>query len=321
MFNLEGIQAGVSRSFGRGSLLVKKHSPEILLGAGLVGMVATVVMASKATLKVNEIIEETTDNMEKVRLAEQEGHTGSGQPYSAEDATKDKAIVYVQSGLKFAKLYGPSVAMGTLSIAAILGAHGIMKNRQVALMAAYNLLAEGYKNYRARVVEELGAETDLNYHLGLKEESYSEKETDEEGNTKKVKKTRKTSVDDRKLSIYARVFDEFNSTQYRRDANLNRAFLMSQERFMNDMLILRGYLFLNEVYEALGMSWTKEGQLVGWVLKDNPKDMKREGRDGYVSFNLLNVYNDPGRNFVNDTEPSIWLDFNVDGVVYDLIEF
>lgn len=317
MFNLEGIQAGISRSFGRGTLLAKKYSPEILLGAGLVGMLATVVMASKATLKAGDILEEANSDLEKIDMAVQVSESQKVE-YTQEDQMKDKAIVYVQTGLKFAQLYGPAVGMGVLSIAAILASHGVMKNRQVALVAAYNLLNEGYKNYRARVVEELGAEVDRNYHLGLKDESYSEKETDEEGKTKTVKGIRQTSYDNRTKSIYARFFDE-TSRMWRNDALMNRAFLTAQERYMNDILILRGYLFLNEVYEALGLPWTKEGQLVGWVLKSDPKEMANEGRDGYVSFDIFNVYNDPGRDFVNGTNPSILLDFNVDGPVYDLI--
>jgi hypothetical protein len=151
----------------------------------------------------------------------------------------------------------------------------------------------------------------------LKDETYSEKQTDEEGKTKTVKGTRQTSVDPRFKSIYSRFFDE-SSPMWRSDALMNKAFLTAQERYLNDILIIRGYVFLNEAYERLGLPWSKEGQLVGWVLKDQV-DMKAEGRDGYISFDIYNIYNDPGRQFVNGTNPSILLDFNVDGVVYDLI--
>ena len=313
MFDLSTIKNGMTRSFGRGSLLMQKHSPEILLGAGLIGMVAAAVMASKATLKAEKIVSQHKGQMALIET----DLSNNQEDYNEEAAAKEKAMAYVQTGLKFAKLYGPAVSVGALSVTAILASHGVMKNRQVALLALYNLTKEGYEQYRARVAEELGADVDRNFHLGLKDEKYTEHTIDEKGEKVSEKKIRQTSIDPRFKSIYSRFFDE-SSPMWRSDALLNKAFLTAQERYLNDILIIRGYVFLNEAYEALGLPWTKEGQLVGWVMKD-PAAMKAEGRDGYISFDIYNVYNDPGRQFVNGTNPSILLDFNVDGVVLDHI--
>ena len=314
--NVNDLKTALQLKAGRTNLYLRKHSPEILLGAGLVGMVATVVMASKATLKVHEVTEEHETNMEAVRLAEQEGHNGAGVAYSNEDAMKDKVTIHVQTGLKFAKLYGPSLGLGVLSVAAILASHGVMANRQVALVAAYNLLNEGFKNYRQRVVEELGEEKDRQYHLGLREETYTIKETDPEGKTTKTKKTALVATGNMP-SIYARCFDNSNP-MFRADRLLNRAFLTAQERYINDLLILRGYVFLNEAYERLGFPHTREGQLVGWVLR-TPEQMKAEKRDGYVSFGLGDSIRQADREFMRGENDAIWLDFNVDGMVIDFI--
>ena len=318
--NVEMIKNGLTQKFGRTGLLVRKHSPEILLGAGLVGMVATVIMASKATLKVEAIIHER----DEVLKAIDHNHSESEQPdnpisgkYPEEAAMHDKVVVHVQTGLKFVQLYGPAVSVGLLSLTAILASHGIMAQRQVGLVAAYNLLAEGYKNYRQRVIDELGEDVDKDFHLGVKDETRTETVIDEDGKKAKVKKTTKGTTGKKAPSIYSRFFDESNP-MFRTDRTLNKAFLIAQQNYMNDLLIIRGHLFLNEVYEALGFQHTSEGQIVGWVLKD-AETMKKEGRDGHVDLGIFDVDNDPAREFVNGTNPVILIDPNVDGIVFDLI--
>lgn len=316
--NVESIKTALVQKTGRASLYLQKHSPEILLGAGLVGMVATVYLAAKATLKVEEVVEVHDRTLHTIDTAEKNGKTAGLVPYSQEDALKDKAVVYVQTGLQLAKLYGPAVGVGVLSITAILASHGIMVKRQVALVGAYNLAVEAYKQYRERVVDELGAEKERDLYLGLKDETRTETEIQEDGTKKKVRKTEKVLVAGNKAaSIYSRFFDESNP-QYRSDRLLNKAFLTAQQNYMNDVLIIRGHVFLNEVYDALGFPHTKEGAIVGWVLKD-PETMRAEKRDGYIDFGIYDVNDTPGREFVNLSNPSILLDFNVDGVVYDQI--
>jgi uncharacterized protein DUF6353 len=314
--DLTKFQSGLSQGFGRSGFLLRKHSPEILLGLGIIGGITAAVMAAKATLKVNDVLAETERTLGVIQRAENGGKTAGQQGYSHEDANKDRAVVYVQTGLQFAKLYGPSVGLGVLSVTSILAAHGIMARRQVALVAAYNILNEGFRSYRRRVVEELGEETDRNYHLGLREEDVIENTVDDKG---KKKSTRKKGLahDPEHYSEYSVLFDEA-STQWTNDPTLNRYFLQAQQNHANDILISRGHLFLNEVYDMLGVPRTKAGSVVGWVLK-SPQKMKEEGRDGYVDFDMFNENSPATRDFVNGFNPSIILDFNVDGIIYDLI--
>lgn len=312
--NIDTIKNGLTQKFGRTGLVIQKNSPEILLGLGLVGMVATVVMASKATLKVNGLLEAHKETLEKI----DEAASSETMPYTAEDAMKDKATVYIQTGLGLARIYGTSIAMGTLSVSAILASHGIMARRTASLVAAYNLLAEGYKNYRERVADELGADVDKDFHLGVQDETHTETAIDEEGKKTKVKKKTKGTILGRKMpSVYSRFFDEFNP-QYRTDRTMNKAFLIAQQNYLNDLLVIRGHVFLNEVYEQLGFPHTKEGALVGWVLR-SPEQMKAEGRDGHIDLGLFDVENDPSREFINGTNPAILIDPNVDGLIYHLI--
>lgn len=309
--NVESIKNALVQKTGRTSLYLQKHSPEILLGAGLVGMVATVYLAAKATRNLDQILREKNYKMDQIKDLTPEDAT-------EEEIVKAKVVTYVETGVKLSKLYGPAVGVGVLSVAAILASHGIMVKRQVALVGAYNLAVEAYKQYRERVVDELGAEKERDLYLGLKDETRTETEIQEDGTKKKVKKTEKVLVSGQKAaSIYSRFFDESNP-QYRSDRLLNKAFLTAQQNYMNDVLIIRGHVFLNEVYDALGFPHTKEGAIVGWVLKD-PEVMRAEKRDGYIDFGMYDVNDEPGREFVNLSNPSILLDFNVDGVMYDKI--
>ena len=90
-------------------------------------------------------------------------------------------------------------------------------------------------------------------------------------------------------------------------------FLRKQQEWANELLKSRGHVFLNEVYDMLGIPRTKSGQIVGWVYNSND-----EYSDNYIDFG---VYDGGARSraFVNGYEKAILLDFNVDGVIYDLI--
>ena len=306
----------ITRKLGRLQLTAEKYAPEILLGVGLVGIVATVVMASKATLNAKNILDDHNEKMDTIDAAMNEAN--GGPQYTHEDEVKTKAIVYIQTGLAFSKLYGPTVGVGVLSIASILASHGIMKRREVGLIAAYNLLKEVHDNYRKRMQEQLGEDIEKDFHLGTQDETRTVTATDEEGKKTKIKETTKGMYNnDSPAALYSRFFDESNPN-YKDDRLLNKAFLLGQQRYANDILRIRGHLYLNEVYESLGFPHTVEGAVVGWVVKD-PDVMKAEGRDGYVDFGIFDVFNDPGREFVNLTNPTILLNFNVDGLMFDKI--
>lgn len=307
---MNAIQTKMVRMFHKTNLIVKKNSPEILLVSGLVGGVVAAVLAAKATLKAQAILDEHKTKMDFVDQADDL----SPEKYTEEMQMKDRVTVYLQTGLNLGRLYAPALSIGTLAIIAILKSHGIMTDRQASLIAAYNLLSEGFLAYRNRVVDELGADTDHQYFHGIAEaEVMEDEEANENGEYPKMISKDYPGA----KSIYSRFFDDSNPN-FTGDRLLNKAFLMAQQNYANDLLTLRGYVFLNEVYERLGIPLTPEGQLVGWVLK-NAEEMKREGRDGYISFGLDNPTYRAGREFVNLTNPSVLLDFNVDGIVYDLI--
>lgn len=305
-----------TRAFHRVKFKAQKHSPEILIGLGVAGAVTSAVMACKATLKVNEVLEEPRANIEKIHIAVEYGETEAGETYSVEDSRKDLAIVYTQTGLKFAKLYGPSVLLGGVSIGCILAGANIFRKRNVALAAAYTAVDSGFKDYRNRVIERFGKELDRELKYNLQSMKIEEVVTDENGKEKKVKKTVPaidTSSDTAQPSAYAKIYDDGN-IGWTKDAEANLFFLLQEQNYLNDLLKIRGHVFLNEVYDRLGFPRTAAGNVVGWVYDEN-----HPVGDNYIDFGIFDIHDANKRRFVNGYERVILLDFNVDGPILELI--
>lgn len=282
---------------------LKKHSPEILVVAGIAGTVVSAVLACKATTKVAEILDETKGTLNTIHGGMETGAI-NGQEYTNEDGKKDTVVVYAQTGMKLAKLYGPAIILGTLSITSILASNNILRKRNVALGAAYAAIDKSFKEYRGRVIERFGEQVDTELKYGIKAKKFEEIEVDSEtGKEKKVKKT--VMVADPNLqSDYAVYFDS-KSRNYETNPDYNRMFLKAQQAFANDKLQTRGHLFLNEVLDDLDLPRTPAGQIVGWT---------KDGPDGYVNFRIVDVERETedGRH-----EPALLLDFNVEGNIWE----
>ena len=303
----------VTRGFHRAGFKFKKHSPEILVGAGVVGVVASAVMACKATTKLDDILTETKDTVDKIHeVASNPDMVPAGKEYTEEDSKKDLTIVYSQAAVKVAKLYGPAVILGTVSIAAILGGHNILRKRNIALAAAYTAVDKGFKEYRGRVVERFGEELDKELRYNIKAKEIEETVVDENGKETTIKKTVNV-VDPTAISEYAKFYDD-GCTGWSKDPEYNLMFLKDQQRYANDLLKSKGHLFLNEVYDMLGIPRTQAGQVVGWIY-----DEKHPVGDNYVDFGIYNTDNAKARDFVNGYERTILLDFNVDGNILSMI--
>lgn len=302
----------INRTLNKAKFNVQKHSPEILIITGVVGVVASAVMACKATTKVGKIAEEHKSNIDTVHEAVEKGVTNAGESYNEEDAKKDLTIYYTQTGLKYVKLYAPSVILGALSLTAIISSNNILRKRNVALAAAYTAIDKSFKEYRGRVVERFGKDLDRELRYNIKAKEIEEKVVDENGEEKTVKKTVEV-YDPNNYSDYAKIFDE-SCIAWTKSAEYNLMFLKQQQAHANTLLKQNGYLFLNEVYEMLGFDKTKAGQVVGWVY-----DEKNPIGDNFVDFGIYNIYNEKARDFVNGYERSIILDFNVDGNIWELM--
>lgn len=297
--NFKTIADAVTRTAGRQILVTQKHSPTLLLGAGIVGIVATAVLASKATLKLEAVVDRNQLLLEKAVLR----HDIDPENYSEEDQLRDKTIIMTRMVVEISRLYAPALLVGAASIAALTGSHVILQRRNVALTAAYATVQSALKRYRERVVDEFGAQKDAELMYG-----YTEREVVEETPSGPVVKTVRQPDGP---SMYARFFDE-TCLRWDKRPEYNALVVRCQQNYANDLLRTRGHVFLNEVYEMLGMPHTKEGSVVGWI--NNSED-----GDGYIDFGVFEGDSFTAMRFVTGDAPGILLDFNVDGVIYDKI--
>lgn len=292
----------VSSKLALSVLKTRKHSPKIMFAAGIVGVVGTVVLASRATLRLDEVLEETQEKLREVDEIDQERFPG----YTDEDRVKDKAKLYARGALDVTKLYAPAAIVGVASIGLLTGSHVVLSRRNAALGAAYAAVSEAFKEYRARVVEDGGEEKDRKYRYGIKK--VDETIVAEDGTKKKVKRSVATG-----LSEYSRIYGP-GLPNWQSNPELNLIFLRGIQNMCNDRLHANGYLFLNDVYDELGIDRTPAGQVVGWLRSD------RTDGDGFVDFGIFNDENSLSiYDYVTGQDDGLLLDFNVDGVVYEKI--
>ena len=305
----------VTRAFHSVGFKIKKHSPEILIVTGIVGVVTSAVMACKATTKVNDVIEKgkTAINDVHDKVADIEAGIVPAGEYTPEVQRKELATAYVKTGVELVKLYAPAVTIGALSLTAIISSNNILRKRNVALAAAYASTDKLFKEYRGRVIDRFGKEIDRELRYNIKTKEIEETTTTEDGSEVTQKKTVKVA----EVPVYdefSRIFDE-TCPCWVKNAEKNMFFLKQQERWANDKLRTQGYLSLNDVYESLGFDKTAAGQVVGWTYeKGNPAS------EGYVDFGIFDdVYIHRNSGFINGYEKSIILNFNHEGNILEYI--
>lgn len=309
-----GLLTSVRRSAHKTGFKIKKHSPEILIVSGVVGVVASTVMACKATTKVGEILDEAKATIDDIHEMTEiaENNENYAEKYTEEDSKKDLAIVYVQTGVKLVKLYAPSVILGTLSLTAIVTSNNILRKRNIALAAAYTSVEKSFKDYRRRVVERFGEELDNELRYNIKKQEIEETVVNEDGSETTVKKTVNaidpTTIDDTSVIFYE------GCPGFSKDPEHNLIYLKAQQEYANKKLQLQGYLFLNDVLEMLGFEKKRCGQVIGWIY-----DEKNPIGDNFVDFGLYDHNNPATARFLDGVEPRILLSFNHDGYILDKI--
>lgn len=311
--NLDVIKAKAVAKSARAALLVKKNSPELLLGGGIVLGVGATAYAIYATWKAKDVVEEAKMIIGALEVAG-ESALPADLVNGDHDVEEIQKMVAIDAGMKLAKLYFPVVAMSVVSIGMVVKGHNILSRRNAGLVAAYKTLDEAYKKYRKRVQEEFGDDVD-NY---IRRKQRLDKElmvVDEKGKEVDFSEALDLTPEEQNMvdfgaSQYAKFFDA-SSPQWRHDNDSNIYFLRSQQTNANVLLTVNGHLFLNEVYKMLGLPETKAGCVVGWV-KGNGDDI--------IDFGIFNAQNDYNADFINGYQREhILLDFNVDGWIWDLI--
>lgn len=308
---LSKVSKSAAKFAGKAEFTIKKNSPEILLGAGIVGFVGTVVLACRATCRADEVLEfhrkkiKDINDAKEIADADPEGEMS----YDVEIYRQDKAIRYLKTTGNLAKLYAPTIAIGTLSLACILTSRNIMQKRYLGVVAAYNGLSAAFEEYRKRVRDEYGEGLDKHFRYGTTYEElpvYDEngKKTKEKEQVEKTETGMVMQTDDS-----CRFFDSSNPN-WDKNPTFSIMWLRGQQNILNDILHTRGHVFLNEVYDALGFPHTPQGAVLGWI--------DGEG-DDCIDFGLYDQNKESVRRFVNGVDNVIMLEFNHDGVIWDKI--
>ncbi len=284
----------------RAGFFMKKYAPEIFVFGGVTGMIAGGVMACVATAHLPEVKEKARARIEDVRKQHKE-----------EERKAAMTKAYLQTGLDYAKLYGPSVIVSGLSVTGILAGNNILRQRNVALAAAYATLDTSYKKYRGRVAKRFGEEVEREIYHDIQKKTVVETVTDENGNTTQVEKTIEVIGEGGEYSFY---FEEGKSKAWESTHEYNMFFLKLQQRLANDQLRAHGYLFLNDVLQMLGIDRTRAGAVTGWVY--DPDNADKYKNDNKVNFHIQPVWKiseADGEEYVE----TILLNFNVDGTILD----
>jgi hypothetical protein len=287
------INALSQSALGMTERFLKKNGPTILTSSGIVGFIGTTVLVGKGVLRAQTTMSSFHTNKQKFEaIADQ-------HDFDKRDRAKEVGELYIRTAKELTQIFWPALTVGAVSIACVISAHGLMKRREASLVAAYAVLDAGFKTYRKRVEEELGTEKELEFYRGVRS---SREDTNDAGAPCVI-----NEYDENRPSPYSRFFDQ-TSASWTKTPEYNLMFLTAQERWANDQLRARGHIFLNEVYDALGLDRTQAGQAVGWKYDSDKGDQ-------YVDFGLYTVDNESKRAFINGQNESVLLDFNVDGVI------
>lgn len=315
----------VTNAIGKGVFKVKKKSPEICLVLGIGCGLGAIVTACRAThMYADDILDSYAADREKIEEAKVVA-AEEGKVYSAADERRDRAIAMKNCGLGFVKAYALPTALTAASVGFILASYGILHKRNLGLIAAYTTLDEGFKRYRARVADKWGEEAEREIRTGETNRKGFVKEKNELGEDKVVEKD-VTTMNEAMMadfSDYGRLFaadtsPAFNRTDY--DGTLNECFLKAKQEYFNQLLQARGYVFLSEVYRELGFEVTPASVITGWIKNS-------AGGDNYISFGIRGpVFMETGEHVMNTgrivktlSGQGWFLDFNVDGVIWNLI--
>lgn len=276
------LEAATRRFAGATKLLAKKHGPAILTGCGIAGFLATNVLTARAAVRVQEPVK-----VYKLKLARWK---------DLPDEEQREAMIDIgREACKIGWAFAPAVLAGSASIACLITGHGMMRHRQIALATAYTAIQQAYDAYRERVRKEIGEDRELELYRDVRLLDPAEPGLPCE-----------IDYDDKMPSLYARFFD-YHSPNWKKTPEYNLMFVYQQQQWANDRLRAYGHVFLNEVYDALGIKRSQLGQLVGWKMGN--------GGDDYVTFGIHDIFDDNARAFVNGVEGVILLDFNVDGPI------
>lgn len=267
---------------------IKKYSPEILIGLGIISFGATIYTTAKAAIKVKEVSEEEAELLVATDVAVGLNKVNpDGTLYSKEDCENDKKIIGVQYNLKKVKAILPAATSAALAISCFLVAFKIMKARYLVLQTAYKGLEASYNFLYNNVKEEYGEEKAFELANGVKKVG-----EDESGNAVYEK-----TNPDAPTAPYVEYITPSTCKYWSRNEWENDFFLEGIERNANELGRASGYLLYHDLCKELGLRLIKPMSVrAGWVFDDaRRRKAMADGLnpDGFVDLRITKIhYND-----------------------------
>lgn len=304
-------------NYNRFKFWSRRNSPELLVATSILAGTGAIVLAVKATLKVEPVLLKANKDISEVKVKLSDQNAIANGHYSKEEGRKELTKVYGKTFLQLTKLYGPSAACFGVSVGTLLGSHNIMKGRMAGLAAAYTTIDNAFSSYRGRVQDKIGVQAEKDIYSNKYKDVREITVEDKDGNFKDV--TRKIKVPHAdEDSDFTLVFAADNP-EWERSGKLNIDYLLLRERYLNDRFIRQGHMFLWDVYKDLGVepgsispNKLQASKVLGWIY--DPED---ETRDNYISFGLAdkkgNLTEEAHEIALGRNGYDIFLEFNPDG--------
>ena len=311
---------GVKAAAGTGSLMVRKNADKLMLVGGGATFIVTIVETVKATNKTNEVL---AYKEQKEALIERE--SAENETYTPAIREMDEKNLKRTTRIELVKIWSRPATSAIATILLFGGAWKIVNGRYVLVSAAYDRLDDFTRRYRRNVVDRFGKDVDWEMAHGLKaEEMEAERKASEEYQEERKKKGKLVPRTQYSKNINNQIFDIHTSERWKRFWLPEQAIgaVTQVEREIQSLVETRGFAFLNEAYEKLGMPLTAQGQVVGWIK--TPRKLHDQKGD-YCSLGFANdeCPEDERRRILSspsNEEMYIWITPNCDGVIYNLID-
>ena len=296
----------ITTAFYTGVARISKHAPTILSVTASAGVIATGYLAWKAGTRFEDVEGRDWDRRKECLR--------NADTIPDEDVPKIERKNRILFILDTVHTVAPAAIVGAATITMIYFSNSISKKRLAAMGAAYATLQTAFDGYKRTMVEALGKESvDKILKPKLPNVGKSAEEILSSDNKSDAANVSDAVVNSLKaLSPYARIIAEESSTCWDPNEDYTSQNLAAVQLWANRRLERKGHLFLNEVFDQLGLSRTREGAVVGWL--------KNGEGDNYVSFGDFDasIYRVPSDDYTR-VDSNFIVDFNVDGVIWDRI--
>ena len=296
----------ITTAFYTGVARISKHAPTILSVTASAGVIATGYLAWKAGTRFEDVEGRDWDRRKECLK--------NADIIPDEDVPKIERKNRILFILDTVRTVAPAAIVGAATITMIYFSNSISKKRLAAMGAAYATLQTAFDGYKRTMVEALGKESvEKILKPKLPNVGKSAEEILSSDNKSDAANVSDAVVNSLKaLSPYARIIAEESSTCWDPNEDYTSQNLAAVQLWANRRLERKGHLFLNEVFDQLGLSRTREGAVVGWL--------KNGEGDGYVSFGDFDasIYRVPSDDYTR-VDSNFIVDFNVDGVIWDRI--